>query len=239
MSELERLIKSLSKLGFALIIFMSFRWVLFEPFVIPSGSMIPTLLINDHMAVKKWSYGLRYPFSKKWIYGPKVPSREDIVVFKNIKKKGVFMVKRVIGLPGDEISYFANGQMKINGEFSTFKPISIESFNKRFPNIDEYDLHYAYDRIQLNYEGNSQYVTVLNKFNRYRDAVDIVVPEGHLFVMGDNRDRSADSRSWGFVPLENLMGKASFIWLSCDERLSGTVCDPLQLRWSRFFKPVH
>lgn len=238
MSDFERLVKSLSKLGFAVMLFMSFRWALLEPFVIPSGSMIPALLVNDHIVVKKWSYGLRYPFTKKWIYGPKVPNREDIVVFKNVKKEGVFMVKRVIGLPGDEINYFANGQMKINQKFYKFKSLSIEEFNKISPDIDEYDLRYPYDRIEFNAEGEPRYITILNKFERYRDPVDVVVPEGHIFVMGDNRDRSADSRSWGFVPLKNLMGQASRVWLSCDERISGSVCDPSKLRWSRFFKKV-
>ena len=239
MSDFDRLVKSLSKLGFALILFMSFRWALFEPFVIPSGSMIPSLLINDHIVVKKWSYGLRYPFSKKWIYGPKTPERTDVVVFKNVKKKGVFMVKRVIGLPGDEISYFANGQIKVNGQLTRLVPLSIDKFKAAYPSIDEYDLRYPFDRIEINYEAEKKYLTILNKFERYREPVDVIVPEGHLFVMGDNRDRSADSRSWGFVPLENLMGQASFIWLSCDERLSGSVCDPSQLRWSRFFQSIH
>ena len=82
--------------------FFAFRWGFYEPYVIPSGSMIPSLLINDHIVVQKYAYGLRWPFTNSWMYGPEIPERGDIVVFRSVKDSGFFMVKRVVGLPGDE-----------------------------------------------------------------------------------------------------------------------------------------
>src|ERR1700729_3545582 len=95
---------------------LAFRWALFEPYVIPSGSMIPTLLIHDHILVSKFAYGLRIPFTKVWMFRGEEPKRGDIVVFRSVEDSGYFMIKRVVGLPGDQVEIEPEGYVKINGE---------------------------------------------------------------------------------------------------------------------------
>ncbi|NJM10246.1 MAG: signal peptidase I [Bdellovibrionaceae bacterium] len=92
---------------------LAFRWMLFEPYVIPSGSMIPTLLIHDHILVSKFSYGVRIPFTKKWLFKSSDPKRGDIVVFRSVEDNGYFMIKRVVGLPGDKIEVDSEGYLKL------------------------------------------------------------------------------------------------------------------------------
>ena len=89
---------------------MAFRWLVFEPYIIPSGSMMPTLLINDHILVDKWAYGLRIPFGKTWVVGPKLPERGEVAVFRSVERESVFFVKRIVGLPGDHIKFSEKGR---------------------------------------------------------------------------------------------------------------------------------
>jgi len=215
---------------------MSIRWILYEPFVIPSGSMIPTLLINDHIVVSKYSYGVRWPFTSRWMLGPDAPKRGDIVVFRSVESDNFYMIKRVVGLPGDYIEFTAEGDILVNDEKI---PREATELPKQFSALDlggGAGAHQAY----LEQMGEQLHMTLLepNAF-RYTMARSQVLP-GRIFLMGDNRDRSRDSRFWGDVPLENLLGKAQFVWLSCEKTLSEVqfLCDPRTIRWQRFFQRI-
>lgn len=180
----------------------TFRWVVAEPFLVPSGSMIPTLLVKDYIFVSKFSYGVRVPFMKSWIVGPQIPKRGDIVVFRSKDDDFYFMVKRVVGLPGDTIKVSrATPHITINGEAIAEErlqsdDLDFESYIETFKGQDHL--------VQYGIGG-------------YSAEGEFKVPEGHIFMMGDNRDRSSDSRAWGALPIENILGKAQFIWMSCDE----------------------
>lgn len=212
-----------------LMAFLGFRWIVLEPYVIPSGSMIPSLLVHDHIAVWKFGFGLRVPFSSQWILGPYLPHRGQILVFRSVENNSVFMVKRLVGLPGDSIALDEQGALSINGE-----AIPYEIITSPDPSwVEEFGDDVEFRREKL---GEASYITMYRKELR-RDTFDVVVPEGSLFFLGDNRDRSRDSRSWGSAPISNLMGEVGFIWLSCSETLSGAsyLCDFRHLRSHRIF----
>lgn len=221
---------------------LAFRWALFEPYVIPSGSMIPTLLVHDHILVNKFAYGLRFPFTKNWIFKNSDPKRGDIVVFRSVEDSGYFMIKRVMGVPGDKIQIGADGYVSINGERLQTTPLNISedpASQKPYYRVTEHDIDGEYNRFDF-FEENALGVmhrSMLHKSAQrfFTDAVE--VGPNQYFVMGDNRDNSKDSRYWGTLPRENLLGKAMFIWLSCDDTLQFLpfLCNPLELRWGRFF----
>ena len=184
------------------------RSFLMEPFRIPSGSMMPTLLVGDFIMVNKFSYGLRLPVSHHKLLDIGEPERGDVAVFRYPKDPSIDYIKRVVGLPGDVIGY-ANKQLYINGE----------------PAPQE--LLYTYEGVGagFNMTGNhfvSEQIGELNHHilvdpNKPSQMGELTVPEGQYFVLGDNRDNSNESRFWGFVPEENLVGKAVMIWMSWDQ----------------------
>ena len=180
------------------------RSFIIEPFKIPSGSMMPTLIAGDFIVVNKFTYGIRLPVWNKTLINLGKPSRGDIFVFHYPKDSSIDYIKRVIGLPGDEIRY-ENKELFINGE--VVNKIFHEKYSYAF---NDSDMMYAKEFIET--LGDSKHSILVHdipskdyKFN---------VPEGHYFAMGDNRDNSSDSRVWGFVPDELLVGKAFFIWLN-------------------------
>ena len=239
MSRAASYISSTTSFILTIVFILSIRWALFEPYVIPSGSMIPSLLIHDHILVKKFSYGLRVPFTDNWLYGPKTPTRGSIVVFKH-PNNDYFMVKRVIGLPGDTIVMDKNGQLKINDVPVEFKLSKADAEN--FYAVTEHDLQADPEDIDIytNQINKIGFRTILRK-DRRREAQVYEVPSKHIFMMGDNRDNSSDSRFWGALPLKLVMGEASNVWLSCDETFEAVpaLCNPTKLRWSRFFHSVN
>lgn len=217
-----------------IIIAFVFRWILFEPYVIPSGSMIPSLLIHDHLMVNKWVYGWRWPFSEKWFYIWTKPQPGEVVVFKYPKSKDTYFIKRVVAVEGDEISV-VNGQLIRNGQ-----PVLRDKITdvKQIPKIDQTEVKsFEYYKETL---GKNSFISRDLVEDYFPPTEPIKVPPGHFFVVGDNRDESSDSRVWGFVPVENLMGRAWFIWLSCENTLpaSPMICDPNTIRWDRFFKHI-
>ena len=192
-----------------LFIVLVFRSFLFEPFKIPSGSMIPTLLVGDFIVVNKFSYGIRLPMLNKKIIDLGAPKRGEVVVFRYPVDPGVNFIKRAVGLPGDTITYrdkalFVNGVKIENTSEGKFKTTDIKCTT---PNDDAELLDE-----QL---GDMNHNILLHERSRSRNG-QWVVPQGHYFMMGDNRDRSNDSREWGFVPEENLLGRAVGIWLNFD-----------------------
>jgi signal peptidase I len=202
-----------------LVVFL-LRSFLFEPFKIPSGSMIPTLLVGDLILVNKYHYGVRLPVLNKKIIQVNDPQRGDVMVFRYPLNPGVDYIKRVVGLPGDEIAY-RDQQLFINGQKVETEPM------RDF--YDEDSLKYAKQFTeqlgtvshQILVEPQRQHVLPQNGSFPYRDncryspdGITCKVPEGHYFMMGDNRDNSQDSRYWGFVPDENIVGKAFFVWMN-------------------------
>lgn len=192
-----------------LLIVLVFRSFLFEPFKIPSGSMIPTLLVGDFIVVNKFSYGVRLPVLNTKIIDVGKPQRGDVVVFRYPQDPGINFIKRAVGLPGDTISY-RDKQLFINGE--KVEKISLG----RLKSSDIKCSTPAVDTRLIDEQlGEVNHKILLHDRNPGRNG-QWVVPEGHYFMMGDNRDRSNDSRSWGFVPEENLLGRAVGIWLNFD-----------------------
>ncbi|MCB0377580.1 MAG: signal peptidase I [Bdellovibrionales bacterium] len=213
-----------ASLACIVIAYMFLRWISFEPFVIPSGSMRPNLLVQDYVFVKKFAYGLRLPFTKKWLFGPSGIQRGDVVVFKGKGDDFHFLVKRVIGLPGDSVVVHDDGKLQVNGEdYSYVGPEASQDEGDMSQFVESHD--------NLSY-------TVQYEKDVYGMDYSIQVPEGEIFLMGDNRNRSMDSRYWGTLPEERVLGKAWLIWMSCEdsEKLSSMFCPPEAIRWPRLFQ---
>jgi signal peptidase I len=191
-----------------------------EPFKIPSGSMVPTLLVGDFILVNKFEYGLRLPVINTKITSGSPLTRGDVVVFRYPKDESVDYIKRVIGLPGDTVAY-ENKQLTINGKPvpETALPDFFDDERIGYAKQFEEDLDGRKNAI-LNNAQVPPYVIGADDFpfrdNCTYNAQGVVckVPPGHYFMMGDNRDNSADSRYWGFVPDNNVVGRAFFIWMN-------------------------
>jgi signal peptidase I len=206
------------------------RSFLFEPFKIPSGSMIPTLHVGDLILVNKFHYGVRLPVLNTKLTDGNPVQRGDVMVFRYPPKPSLDYIKRVIGVPGDEVAYL-NKQLTINGQAVSKDPRSdffeedsmryITQFEEKLPlgtkssdmtGVRTYNLLNDKDRPSFipgvedfAFKDNCQYTV---------EGVTCKVPAGHYFMMGDNRDNSLDSRYWGFVPEKNIVGKAFFVWMN-------------------------
>lgn len=205
-----------------LIVFLLRSFVV-EPFKIPSGSMVPTLLIGDFILVNKFSYGIRLPIVNKKIVQLGEPQRGDVMVFRYPEDPSLDYIKRVVGLPGDRVRY-VNKKLVVNG---------IELPRKRLPDyLNRERIQYARQYLEktgavehsiLVEEDAPAAIPFVRQFpfrencHYNNEGVDCTVPPGHYFLMGDNRDNSADSRVWGFVPEENIVGRAFFIWFNFGE----------------------
>lgn len=185
------------------------RAFIIEPFRIPSGSMMPTLIPGDFIFVNKFSYGIKIPIINKEIITVKKPSRGDVIVFKHTNKKKY--IKRVIGIEGDNIKY-KNKQLTVNGQLVK---------NKVLGNDIDFELgDLIFETIKLKefMSPNKEYT--IQKYenidNNKHNYTDLKVPKNSYFVLGDNRDNSEDSRAWGFVNENDLLGQAFMIWFSFD-----------------------
>ena len=203
-----------------LVVFL-LRSFLFEPFKIPSGSMIPTLLVGDLILVNKFHYGVRLPVINKKIIDNNAVKRGDVMVFRYPVDPRQDYIKRVVGLPGDEVSYL-NQQLRINGQplETVAKGEFFEADSLRYePQFSEKLGDVAHDILvnprRPSYLGSEARNFPMAENCRYSaDGVVCKVPPGHYYMMGDNRDNSQDSRYWGFVPDENIVGKAFFVWMN-------------------------
>jgi signal peptidase I len=242
--------EGLGSFALAVLLALTVRWAVFESYLIPSTSMLPTLLVNDHIFVNKIIFGLRAPFSEKWLLDWHDPVRGEVIVFKHPVEKDKYLIKRVAGLPGDRILY-ENGNLYVN-EKLVEKAIP-EGLRDDWMWLRDADFPGEQDiggrALYVHWEEHldaAVYSVLLKKDPAVVPVFGpVTVPMGHYFVIGDNRDNSQDSRAWEegsrFVPRELLVGRASTVWLSCESTLPVVtfLCNPLKLRWARFFHTVN
>jgi signal peptidase I len=198
------------------------RSFLFEPFKIPSGSMVPTLLVGDLILVNKYHYGIRLPvLNTKVIEGNK-PQRGDVMVFRYPPRPSQDYIKRVVGVPGDEVAYL-NNRLTINGKPVETRPLPeyLDEDSGRYARQFEESLGAEPHRMLNDDDRRGGFSEAEIGDFPYREncrysveGVVCKVPEGHYFMMGDNRDNSLDSRYWGFVPDQNIVGKAFLVWMN-------------------------
>jgi signal peptidase I len=202
-----------------IVIVLILRSFLYEPFRIPSDSMMPTLIQGDFIFVNKWRYGLRLPVANWKVLSIAEPERGDVIVFRKPTDPSLVFIKRLVGLPGDTIRVTAT-EVYVNGTPSQILPGELYSGPK--------NEQYPFSRVGEEHFGGTKHVIMLDPVRPGTEGV-WRVPEGHLFMMGDNRNNSRDSRfpEVGFVPLENVIGKAEAIWLSFNPE-SGSI-----LLWNR------
>jgi signal peptidase I len=205
-----------------LIVFL-LRSFLVEPFKIPTGSMVPTLLVGDFILVSKFAYGIRLPLINKKIVGLGDPHRGDVMVFRFPEDPSIDYIKRVVGIPGDKIVY-ENKRLSINGVPQPHKQIADYLNRERVHYSAQFEETLGGVEHAILQEGDAPAAIPFTRPFPFREncnynaeGVRCTVPPGHYFVMGDNRDNSADSRVWGFVPDENIVGKAFFIWFNFNE----------------------
>ncbi len=194
----------------AVLLAIFIRTFVVQAFKIPSGSMLPTLQIGDHLLVNKFIYGIKVPFSGKTLLSLKEPHRDDVIVFRFPKDRSIDYIKRVVGVPGDTVA-IKNKKVIINGQ----------------PVPDKYAYHTS--------------ATIMNSATGPRDNMTpVTIPEGKVFVMGDNRDNSYDSRFWGVVDKADVRGKAFIIYWSWDIKKSLFSFERLSsIRWRRLCNLIH
>ncbi|MGD9787666.1 MAG: signal peptidase I [Sulfuricellaceae bacterium] len=211
------------------------RSFLVEPFKIPSGSMMPTLLVGDYILVNKYTYGIRLPVANVKILDVHQPQRGDVMVFRYPRDPSLDYIKRVVGLPGDKVTY-RNKNLFINGQPMERQPVGDYSYVKSGFNYVSAKLYqeklgeHLHDTLVLPEQPPVRVDDVDPSYAKRENCVyneegfSCTVPPGSYFMMGDNRDDSNDSRYWGFVPDRNIVGKAFFIWWNFNDlKRIGTV----------------
>ena len=197
-----------------LLLVLVFRGFIFEPFRVPSNSMMPTLLTGDFILVNKFDYGFRLPITNTKLVEFSKPNRGDVIVFrypnyeKNPGYSGVDFIKRIVAGPGDVISY-KNDQLSINGKSVNIKKIG------PYTAVDSGKPMNNYQLVQELLD-SMPHEMLLNPNEQSKEIPEITIPDGHYFVMGDNRSHSSDSRFWGFVPEDYIIGRAIGIWMHWD-----------------------
>lgn len=202
------------------------RAFLYEPFRIPSGSLEPTLMIGDFILVNKFKYGLKLPVLHKKMLEVSEPKRGDIFVFRWPPNPDFYFIKRIIGLPGDHVTY-VDKVLTVNGQKID------QTFENNVESYDESGNQWHLVKKQEDFFGIKH--SIYQVIDKPSDDFDVVVPEGMYFAMGDNRDDSADSRYWGFVPKENIVGRADIVWMSWAKHADLW----RKIEWSRIGRVIH
>ncbi len=214
-----------------LIVFL-LRSFLFEPFRIPSGSLEPTLLMGDFILANKFDYGLRLPVFRHKFLNINLPQRGDIIVFRWPPNPHYYFIKRIVGLPGDHINY-VNKVLSVNGQEVLQTTLPRLPIQKSIARENGEMIQVIEKTENLSGVVHDIYIQPSKMVYNFQD---INVPEGMYMVMGDNRDDSSDSRYWGFVPEENIVGKAVLIWMSWDSLAPFGLH---KIRWDRIGKRIH
>lgn len=231
-SKKSSLVETIKAWAPAIIAVIVIRVFVFEPFKIPSASMVPTLLIGDHVVVTKFSYGLWLPFLDKEVIDFGDPERGDIIVFEYPRNPSQAYIKRVVAIPGDVVSVSDN-RITVNGELQTVQAhpdgATYEFQNERCGTVKHNHWLETVGEVQ-----HEMLTSPMGARLSHRDPTPI--PPGEVFVMGDNRDNSEDSRSWGTVRFDQIKGKAQLVWLSVQPRNCG---ETNLLRQDRFFHSLY
>ncbi len=204
-------LKSHLSFVYLVVALFALRWTIVEPYVVPTGSMEPTLKTGDRLYALKCAYDVRFPFTDYILFRTGEVKRGDVILFKAPTDPSVTFVKRALGLPGDKIE-FRNGHVFINGKEIEKTPIDPATPDRQVM----YDIEYEkFKTLYFEQLGDVKHYAILSNYDgNLRNYQEVTIPPGHLFAVGDNRDNSSDSRAWGFVPMENLKGRAMFIWFS-------------------------
>ncbi len=233
----KNIFKEIKSIAIIILAVFAFRSTFIEPFRIPSGSMIPTLNIGDFILVNKFSYGFKLPYSDMfsdpiYLTNFEPPKRDDVIVFKYPEDPSINYIKRVIGVPGDEIEMIEK-RVFLNGKLISYIPDS---------SVATKDFADSFDGMKVNIfkvpnNNHDYFIQSTDRATKADTITRFKVPAGKYFVMGDNRDFSGDSRYWGFVPEENIKGRAFAIWMS----LTLPVLDSTGLSFSpsRIGKVIH
>ncbi len=215
-------------LGFVnlVILILLIRWIVFEVFLIPSGSMYPKLFVNDFIVVSKVDFGIRIPFTQKWALGPYLPPRAAITVFKD-PDDSKYLIKRIVGLPNDKLEVIEDFIVSINGERVVHEKIVGDEKEKLAQNMNR-----SVDSFSAFYEkvsGNEPYIILSSVHAKHPDEMSdqehaqmmesFEVPKEYILFMGDNRSNSFDGRRFGYVEAKRLVGRARFIALSCEKNI--------------------
>lgn len=241
MDKEENFADTVKTIIYAILIAVLIRTFMFEPFKIPSGSMYPTLYVGDFLFVSKYTYGYSkhsLPFSMP-LFESRIwedrPERGDVIVFKEPQYNKTDYIKRLIGLPGDKIK-LEKGRLYINGKLVEREQVEDFVLHDKYGGVERYRQY-----VETLPNGVKHNILEVSDNEAFDDVPELTVPEGHYFMMGDNRDRSDDSRvNVGFVPAENLVGKARILFFSLDP--DGEWYKiwnlPRQIRWSRLFNKI-
>jgi signal peptidase I len=250
-------VENIKTIVYAGLIAIAVRTIAFEPFNIPSGSMVPTLLVGDYLFVSKYSYGysrFSLPFSPSLFEGRifgSLPKRGDVAVFKYPRDTSTDYIKRIVGLPGDRIQV-KQGQLYINGQMCPREPLGYYDTNdggyiqrqhqyiETLPNGVRHQILKSTDGVEVSRQPGFDPAKEFDANN----TIEYVVPPDHVFAMGDNRDNSADSRfmsAVGYVPVENLVGRAEILFFSIDAEHAWYEFWwwPFEIRWSRLLQRIH
>lgn len=221
--------QALISFSIPLLIIGLIRWAVFEPFVIPSGSMLPGLQIHDHILVQKWNLGLKIPFTDTWLIQWSKPQRGEVLVFKYPQNPSVYYIKRVVGTPGDRVE-FENGEITVNSK--KWEQVKIESPADADPGFDYFR--------ETTSEGRVHTVRYRGYGLKSAEKISIQLGNGEYYVFGDNRDESMDSRYWGVVKNHQLVAVAWKVLIGCFATLESNamLCDPSTLRRERFWLDI-